>query len=83
MAGRESSVWRLPWRPWTHEWMKNMLSLAGAAPLGDDPLSGCLAFLLVLPLLLLTPFWVAEWLLVVVLWPFVAAGRGVGRVMAG
>ncbi|MFC0359203.1 MULTISPECIES: hypothetical protein [Kytococcus] len=77
------SVWRLPWRMRTGTWMADCMDLAGGAPTGSDPISGTLGCLMLLPAALLFPFWLVEFVLELVLWPFVVAGRAVQRLWAG
>lgn len=73
------SLWRLPWPMVTAQWMRDLADLAGGAPLGDDPISGAIGCVMVLPMALLLPFWLLELVLELVLWPFFLLVRVVAR----
>lgn len=59
----------------TAQWMRDLADLAGGAPLGDDPISGAIGCVMVLPMALLLPFWLLE----LVLWPFFLLVRAFAR----
>ncbi|WP_462418329.1 hypothetical protein [Kytococcus sp. Marseille-QA3725] len=79
--GANRSVWCLPWPMVTGTWMKGCADLLTSAPIGSDPISGFIAFLMLVPMLLILPFWLVELALELVLWPFFVAGRAVARVV--
>ncbi|WP_374928659.1 hypothetical protein [Kytococcus sedentarius] len=56
-----------------------MTELGGTWNLGDDPISGVIMLLLLIPFLIVLALWLVEMAVELVLWPFFVAGRAIAR----
>ncbi|WP_374928658.1 hypothetical protein [Kytococcus sedentarius] len=72
------SIWRLPWRPVTGDWIKLMWEFQWGT-VGDNPITEFISLLLFIPLVVLVVLWLLEMAVELVLWPFFVAGRAIAR----